>query len=212
MVTFYVIRHGETEANRNGILQGHLDVPLSEKGRRQAQIVAGALSRVRFDSVYSSDLSRAKETAQAIMDGRSCSLVLDRRLREIDLGMLSGLTSEEAHKRFPLYREQMRKDPYNVRRPGGESRADLRERVSRALDDVYEWNMDKKDAQVCLVSHGGVINAMFSIVSSQSEWPAFSVANCSVTVLRRDDKGWRIAKTNDCSHLDDAYLPPDPGA
>ena len=92
MTTFYLIRHGETQANKAGILQGQLDVPLSESGRRQARAVAEALSGVRLDAVYSSDLSRARETAEAIVEGRTCPLVLDRRLRELDMGAISGLT------------------------------------------------------------------------------------------------------------------------
>lgn len=216
MVTFYVVRHGETDANKNGVLQGHLDVPLSSEGVRQARVVAEAISSVRLDVVYSSDLSRAKETARAIMKGRPCSLILDRRLREIHLGNLSGLTSEEARRKFPEYHAELAKNPYYTRRPGGgESRMDLRDRISRVLDDIYEWNKDRADAQVGVVSHGGVINAVLRLASSSVDWPGFTVANCSVTVLERDDWGWRVVRTNDCSHLEaageDIYLPPDPG-
>jgi probable phosphoglycerate mutase len=212
MATFYVVRHGETEANRSGILQGHLDVPLSEKGRRQAKAVAEALSKVRLDAVYSSDLSRARETAEAIMIGRACQLVLDRRLRELNMGGISGLTLEESRVKYPEFHAQLAVDPYGTRRPdGGESRLDLRDRISRALDDIYERH---KDARIGIVSHGGAINALLSIVSSDGTWPSLVVANCSVTVLERDDTGWKTIKVNDCEHLralgDDLDFPRDP--
>ncbi|HHX29107.1 MAG: histidine phosphatase family protein [Bacillota bacterium] len=212
MTTFYVVRHGETEANKSGILQGHLDVPLSETGRRQAKAVAEALSRVRLDAVYSSDLSRARETAEAIMMGRTCRLILDRRLRELDMGGISGLTLEESRAKYPEFHARLAHDPYGVRRPGGgESRLDLRDRMSRALDDIYERH---KDARIGIVSHGGAINALLNIVSPDGTWPSLVVANCSVTVLERDDTGWRTVKINDCDHLrafgDDLDFPPDP--
>lgn len=215
MVTFYVVRHGETEANKNGVLQGHLDVPLSPEGIKQARIVAKALLPINLDAVYSSDLARARETARAMMEGRSCPLILDKRLREINLGSLTGFTSEEAHERFPEYHAQLAKDPYHTRRPGGESRMDLRERVSRALEDIYEWNKDKGDVSVGIVSHGGVISAILSIASARGEWPGCVVANCSISVLVRDEGGLRAVKVNDCSHMsplgEDVYFPPDPG-
>lgn len=213
MVTFYVVRHGETEANRNGVLQGHLDVPLSSEGLRQARAAGRALAGVEFDAVYSSDLCRARETARAILEGRQCELVLDRRLREINLGSLSGLTGEEARERFPEYHARLAKDPYYTRRPGGgESRMDLRERVASALDDIYEWNKAKEGACVAIVSHGGVINAILNIAKAGVDWPGFTVDNCSVTVLERDDDGWRTVKMNDCRHLEgDVNLPRDVG-
>lgn len=199
MTTFYVIRHGETKANKAGILQGHLDVPLSETGRRQARAVAEALSGVRFDAVYSSDLSRARETAEAIMVGRTCPLVLDKRLRELDMGGISGLTLEESRAKYPEFHAGLALDPFGTRRPeGGESRLDLRDRMSRALNDIYKRH---KDGSIVVVSHGGAINAVLGIASPDGTWPRLIVANCSITVLERNDSDWRMVKVNDCEHL-----------
>lgn len=209
MTTFYLVRHGETEANKAGILQGQMDVPLSEKGRRQARLVAEALSGVQLDAVYSSDLSRARETAEAIMQGRTCPLVLDKRLRELHMGAISGLTIEESRQKFPEFHAQLAADPYGVRRPGGgESRLDLRNRMASALDDIYERH---KDGRVAVVAHGGSINAVLGIASQDGSWPRLVVENCSVTVIERDDSGWRTVEVNVCDHLsalaEDAHLP-----
>ena len=103
MVTFYVIRHGETEANRGGIFQGHMDVPLSDKGRKQAELVARALQDIHFNAVYTSDLSRAAETARAIMEYQDCGLISDRRLRELYGGNLQGLTQEQVSLNYPEF-------------------------------------------------------------------------------------------------------------
>ena len=202
MVTFYVIRHGETAANRGGVFQGHLDVPLSEKGRKQADLVAEALRDVCFDAVYSSDLSRAAETARAIMRHHDCSLVLDRRLREINGGKMQGMTEEEVAREFPEFARALEEDRYNVRRPGGESYADLDGRIARALDDIYAWHAAKPGgATVGVVSHGGAIRCMLKASDPDPLLIRRVVGNCTITVLECDESGWRAVTTGDGAHL-----------
>jgi len=203
MVTFYVIRHGETDMNKGGLFQGQFDAPLSNLGRKQAELVGEALSRVKFDVVYSSDLSRAAETARAIMKHQTCPLIFDRRLREINGGQTQGLSREEVALKFPEFDRAYREDPVNARRPGGESFADLRERVSRAIDDIYAWSSSRRDgATVAIVGHGGVIRCVLLEAGAKSPLPQGGVGNCSVTVLERDAGGWRIVRVGDESHLE----------
>ncbi len=202
MVTFYVVRHGETAANRGGVFQGHMDVPLSDRGRRQAELVGKALSGVRFDRVYSSDLSRAAETAKAIMRYQDCSLVLDRRLREINGGKMQGLTEEEVACRFPGFAADLESDRYHTRRPGGESYSDLDERVARAMDDIYNWHKCVPGgAIVAVVSHGGAIRSMLKGSDPDPLLIRRVVGNCTVSVLERDDRGWITVKIGDGDHL-----------
>lgn len=201
MTTFYFVRHGETEANKAGILQGQMDIPLSEKGRRQARAVSAALSPVRLDAIYSSDLSRARETAEAIAEGRGIPVFLDERLRELNMGAISGLTIQQSRERFPEFHKELERDPYGTRRPGGgESRLDVRARVESLLDEIYERH---KDGAVAVVSHGGPINAVLGIASQDGTWPRLVVDNCSITVVERGDFGWRMVKLNDTEHLKD---------
>lgn len=201
MLTVYVIRHGETEANKNGVFQGHLDVPLSKKGYMQAERVAEALKDVRFDAVYSSDLSRAYETARAIMRYHNCSLIADQRLREVNGGLLQGLTDLEITERFPEFRKEFVESRYTARRPGGESFADLDERVQRAMADLLSWNQDKPEATICVVSHGGAIRSILKLAEPDPEFSRAVVGNCSISVLRHDGEGWKILKVSDCGHL-----------
>jgi len=202
MVTFYVIRHGETAANRGGVFQGHLDVPLSEKGRKQAELVAKALCNVHFDAVYSSDLSRAAETARAIMRYHDCNFVLDRRLREINGGKMQGMTEEEVAREFPEFGRALEADRYNARRPGGESYADLDQRIGRALDDIYSWHAGKAGgATVGVVSHGGAIRCMLKASDPDPLLIRRVVGNCTITVLESDGSGWRAVTTGDGAHL-----------
>lgn len=203
-VTFYVVRHGETEANRGGVFQGHMDVPLSDRGRKQAEAVAGALSEVRLDVVYSSDLSRAAETAKAIMAHQTCALVLDRRLREIHGGRCQGHVREETEAMFPEFMRAFERDPVNTRRPGGESFADLSERVQRSLDDISEWNAGRPGgATVAVIGHGGVIRAILAIAGADASLMDRPVPNCSLSMLERLGDAWTVVKVGVTAHLDD---------
>ncbi|HNR00235.1 MAG TPA: histidine phosphatase family protein, partial [Trueperaceae bacterium] len=93
MVELWLIRHGETEWNRQGRIQGHSDNPLNDLGRAQARALGGRLAVVRFDRIYSSDLGRAIETARLVFPDRA--IETDVRLREVSAGVLEGKVSSE---------------------------------------------------------------------------------------------------------------------
>lgn len=201
MLTVYVIRHGETEANKNGVFQGHLDVPLSKAGYKQAEEVAKALKDVRFDAVYSSDLSRAYETAKAIMKYQDCCLIRDTRLREVNGGKLQGLTNSEIGERFPEFQKAFSEHRYAARRPGGESFADLDERVQRAMEDFLSWNKDKPGSTICVVSHGGAIRGILKLAEPDPDFSRGVVGNCSISVLQHDGTAWKLLKVGESGHL-----------
>ena len=101
MGTVYVVRHGETEWNAEGRVQGHTDVSLSEQGRCQAQVLGQRLAEVAFDVAYCSDLARASETARIILGDRAVPLRPTPQLREYQKGVFEGLTVHEYSKRYP---------------------------------------------------------------------------------------------------------------
>ena len=101
MTTVYLARHGQSDWNAAGRWQGHADRPLTELGLRQAADLAVALAGVRLDAVYSSDLRRARETAEAVAAPRGLAVTTLVELREVDVGSWSGLTRAEAKERFP---------------------------------------------------------------------------------------------------------------
>ena len=120
MGRLYLVRHGETEWNVEGRIQGHTDVELSDWGRQQAQAMAQRLSGVPFDVAYTSDLSRSRETAQIILGQRDTSLHSTDRIREFHKGVFEGLTVHEYMRRYPdLYRASLANDldfcPYRWR-------------------------------------------------------------------------------------------------
>ncbi|WP_198661612.1 histidine phosphatase family protein [Lewinella sp. IMCC34183] len=89
------VRHGITDWNLDKRVQGHTDIPLNEKGKLQAKALAGRLTNEDWDLIYSSDLSRAKETAGTIAEAKGVPVKLDHRLREMDCGAVEGTTAAE---------------------------------------------------------------------------------------------------------------------
>lgn len=136
MTTLYLVRHGRTDWNDAGRYQGQADPPLNAEGRRQARALAQALRHVPFDAIYSSDLARARETAQALAEVTGLRVQLDPRLREIHQGEWEGLLARDIQARYPALWEQWHKAPLTVRLPGGETLQELEARFTAALEDI----------------------------------------------------------------------------
>lgn len=131
-----LIRHGQSEWNAIGRWQGQADPPLDETGRQQARHTARQLRSQHLDALVSSDLLRARETAQIIAEATGLAVVLEPRLREVHLGDWQGLLSDDIRARWP---EQMRlwlESPLETRPPNGESIRELADRVLAAADDI----------------------------------------------------------------------------
>jgi probable phosphoglycerate mutase len=153
VATLILVRHGETDWNRERRWQGHADTPLNETGREQARALARALNGEAIAAVYSSDLRRARETAEIVADGRGLPVLVDRRLREIDFGEWEGLRTVEIHERYP---EFMAAWPPTDGRPfpGGETYGAMGARVVAALGEIARRHPDE---DVVVVLHGGPI-------------------------------------------------------
>jgi broad specificity phosphatase PhoE len=172
MTTLLLARHGETDWNREGRWQGWADPPLNETGRAQARKLAEQLRATPFDAVYSSDLRRAHETAEIVAAPHGVPVVVERDLREIDIGSWSGLTRPEIDARFP-----------DGRRPDGETREQHAERV---LAGVTRIARDNEGRRVLIVTHGGTLRTLHNVVSEE---PYHPVANCAVLEVHfRDDR------------------------
>lgn len=206
MLTFYLVRHGQTDANVKGIRPGDLPFTLTELGREQATKVAEALKAVKFNIVYASDYLRTVETAGFIMRHQTYNLKFDVRLRDLQQGEFLGLTAAEIAQRFPGLRIGTEWSDYNTRRPGGESFADCEVRAwdfmlekaliwseTRETDggDAAAWcadcaaasgRLDRADANICVVTHGSIVNVIAKQVTSV--WVPKIAGNCSITVVR----------------------------
>lgn len=145
MMELWLVRHGQTDWNRKHLLQGWVDTPLNQRGERQARALAGSLRGRRFAGVWSSDLSRAVETARLAYGEPSQSAAL----RELDFGDIQGLSWEGISQDV---RDQMIAfDGFAA--PGGESHSQMRERVMVFLDGL-------EDGAHLVFSHGGVIRML----------------------------------------------------
>jgi probable phosphoglycerate mutase len=135
--TLVLVRHGETDWNLSGRAQGHTDIPLNDTGRAQARSVAHVLRAFVPARLWSSDLARARETAEAVASTTGLTVELDRRLREYDVGERSGLTLEEAAEQFPEELAAYRAGQTATLVPGEETTEQVRDRVVPALLDCF---------------------------------------------------------------------------
>jgi len=171
VTTILLARHGETDWNRDGIYQGWADPALNDAGRAQARELADRLAETPFDAVYSSDLRRARETAQIVAESHGVPVVADAGLREIDVGSWSGHTHVEIEERF------------GGERPDGETREQHAARVLATVERIARENVGR---QILLVTHGGTLRALHGHVTDE---PFHPVANCGVLELHfRDDR------------------------
>jgi broad specificity phosphatase PhoE len=136
MTRLCLVRHGQTDWNREGRYHGQSDVPLNQHGREQARLLARHFHGQTFAALYSSDLWRARETAEMLARNMHLAVKLDRRLREIDQGEWEGQLVETIKARYRGLWQERTQDPVNVRPPGGETVAEVALRVSSALDDI----------------------------------------------------------------------------
>lgn len=158
MATLLLVRHGETDWNAEGRLQGHTDRPLNDYGRRQAQALAEQLAGARVDAIYTSDLARARETAEIVAARLGLPVAVDPDLREKDWGTWEGLTSEE---RLTVEFQ-------------GESTEAHRERVMRAIERIVAAHAG---GRVVVVTHGGSLRRIQAAVKGVAE-PV--IDNCAV--------------------------------
>ncbi len=200
MPSLYLIRHGRTEWNRLWRIQGDLDVPLDEEGRRQAGALAKALEAVPLRTVYASPMQRAVETASAIAAGHGLPLQLDPRLKERNWGQYQGMRREEAALAYAGAEADLRADPRSARPPGGESFIELTARAESALREIAA----KEEGAVAVVCHGGTIVAGLMALLGLDSWPRtrFVIDNASISLLDVAPDGRVVTHyINRCDHL-----------
>lgn len=151
MTRLILIRHGETDWNVEGRWQGQADVPLNERGRQQSEAVAELLRDVPIEAIYASDLQRAYETARAIARVKGLPIQTDPRLREIHQGEWQGLLATEIKAKYAEQFERRQRDPLHIAPPGGETVAQVRERVTAAVEEIIRKH---PHGTVVIVSHG----------------------------------------------------------
>ena len=159
MTEFWLIRHGQTDWNLTGRWQGQApDAPaLNETGRIQALAALDLLLSVGFSAIYSSDLLRARQTAELIAAPLGLTVILDSRLREMALGVWEGMLSSEIEAQYPRELEERNRNPLHTPAPNGESPLEVAERVIAATDEIVgKYPNDS----ILIVSHGVALAIM----------------------------------------------------
>lgn len=195
-----LLRHGQTDYNVAGRMQGHLESELTVAGLAQAARVAPAIAGMAPDRLVTSDLRRAVDTADAL--GAACGLPVkvDVRLRETHLGEWQGLSVDEVEQGWPGAIATWRSDPAWAP-PGGESRIEVVRRALPVVDELDAEYEGSPPATAVLVGHGGLIAGLVSglLGMPTSAWPAIGgIGNSRWAMLaRRDDHPrWRLTGYN----------------
>lgn len=196
------VRHGQTVANKTGVLQGQSDTPLDEVGLLQAQAIATRLQKRHFDIAYSSDLSRAMVTAQTIAEFHSgLQIIPSPALREWNLGELQGQSYNDLIIKYPEIMNAFKHEGDIPHVAGIETIFEFHLRVSSCLDKIAAENLGKR---VLLVSHGGAMQRMLAYtmgkLASDNIRPLCD--NASLSLFKYKSGHWQLVTWNDTAHLE----------
>ena len=230
MAGIYIVRHGETEWNAEGRIQGHTDIGLSDRGREQAQATARRLAEVPFAVAYSSDMSRTRDTARIILGERDIPLHSVPELREYHKGVFEGLTVQQYRQRYPeQYRASLVNDP-DFAPTGGET---IRQSTARLTEFVAGLGLTpglgpesasesgsesasasasasesaseglRPEDDVLIVGHGGSLRSCIVALLQlplEANWK-FVMQNCALSVIHTYPDNAVLHLYNDTSHL-----------
>ncbi len=208
-----LIRHGETAWNVERRLQGHIDIGLNEAGEQQAHALGKALRSTKIEAVISSDLLRARQTAQAVvsdnLDARNLSMRLDEQLRERCFGGFEGLTYPELQQRYPteyaawIAREVDAQLPVGMRK--AENFAEFYLRVIQALG---RWGARFTGKTIAVVAHGGVLECAYraALQLPISTPRNFEVLNASINRFSWQAGKLSLLQWGEVAHLEDGSL------
>ncbi|MDO8250819.1 MAG: histidine phosphatase family protein [Rhodoferax sp.] len=199
------IRHGETAWNVDTRIQGQLDIGLNETGRQQARRVARALAGESIQAIYASDLLRAWDTAHAIARSTGGALHAHEGLRERSFGVFQGKTFTEIEATWPDQARRWRKRDPLWAPEGGESLADLHQRITRTANELAARHLGE---QIVLVAHGGVMDVLYRAATGQDlQAPrSWEVGNAAINRLLWTPEGFTLVGWSDKRHLDDETL------
>jgi len=194
-----LIRHGRTTWNAERRIQGRADPPLDETGREQARRLAQRLRREAPVALYTSPQQRARETADIIGEALGVPVAPDERLREYDVGQVTGLTWEQVVERYPDVAPRWAEAAEAVEFPGAEKGEAFQARVAAAFAEIVARHAGEL---VGVVVHGGVLGAYLNHLIGLPTWRSpFRFGNGSLSIAEVNPVRPRIALLNDTCHL-----------
>lgn len=196
-----LIRHGETQWNRELVFRGRRDIPLSERGLRQAELLARRLQDCKIDAIFSSPLSRALQTGQPTADALGLTVYPEDAINDLDFGLWSGLSVDQVKAKYPEQFEKWRANPLEMDFPEGDSLRDARLRS-------FDWlkRISGEDyARIALVTHKVILKLLILSVLDAPERAYWQIhlGTCSISSLSSRDEMLEINYLNDTHHYDE---------
>ena len=202
--TILLIRHGETPWNAERRLQGHIDIPLNERGLQQAAALGQALAGEPLAAVLSSDLQRARQTAQAVAELQHLPVQTDALLRERCYGAFEGLLYADIAARYPHEYAQWQARQIDAVMPSAERQAEsFRQFYARANGAIARWAQQYDGQTIAIVAHGGVLECAYrAAVGMSLDSPRdFQVRNASVNRFSHTDGKLHLVHWGNIEHL-----------
>ncbi len=205
MLRVYFVRHGETDWNIQGRLQGLTDTPLNARGIEQAQQIAERLAEVpNIAAIYTSPLQRARTTSQIIGERLGLAPIADDRIVERNMGAVEGLTGAEVAQRYPEFAARWRVGEKRVPFPDEEPPEQMRRRIASFLHDIQAQH---PDGSIVVVTHGGAMGIIMALVMHldlERRLP-FWFDNASLNIVEFGGPVPRVLALNDTCHLRDGF-------
>ncbi len=201
MITIYLVRHGQTAWNKEEVFRGRADISLNEVGRKEALLTGECLETVKVDSIYSSPLSRALETAEAIARFHGKEVLVSEGLIDIDFGQWQGLSRETVRERYGELYQRWQDNPHLVKFPDGESLEEVRIRALRVIDVILQ---DHVDATLVMVSHRVVNKTVLCGLLGLDNSHFWEIGQDMACINALEfGEGFVLRRLNDTCHLTD---------
>ncbi len=201
----YLVRHGESEGNRDGKFRGKADYPLTENGKRQAREVGEYLKSINSNIkvIYTSPMLRAYDTAKIIADIIGVKFMKDKGFDNMDIGIWEGQKKEYIKKHFPKEWEIWINNPEELKIEGMETIESVKNRVVKRMNELKE---EHKDDTICVVTHRAILKPLVSGligIKSPFFWK-IHIDNAALSVMEyRDKRGWILKQLNVNHYLQD---------
>ena len=194
-----IIRHAETEYNKLGLIQGHIDTILSKKGKEQAKKLSKRLSKEEINVVYCSDLKRCRQTIGPLLKMKNFSVIYTKELRERKFGIFEGKSKKEF---IAWLKENNSLGNYSIKLPKGESFPETRKRMNKFMNKIFK---KEKGKSILIVTHGGAKVALLLNIFKKydnTHYKKFSAENAALSIVNIKKDGNHEAKLiNSTKHL-----------
>ena len=197
----YLTRHGQTEWNIQGKMQGTAESTLTEKGIEEAKKLGKSLEKIKFDSVYTSPIGRAHDTTKYIVGDRDVEIKTMNCLREMNFGIWEGMYNSEVQEKYMDQYNKFWNEPHLYEPMKGET---FQEVVDRVRDCFFNIIRNEKSENILVVTHTIVIKAIYTILKNNTVdklWNPPFINNTCLTIIEIDEESIRLILEADTSHL-----------